>query len=164
MRQLLIVFILGACTLNVLSQERLLLTNPDGHMTDTVDMGSRDFIKKDTLTRFLLGKSFSPDRCSSFSIVRKQYVKEQDGFRQFSTKTIKVDSKCSSLWRDGDDVYCLHLGKFEVRNGTVRILITDSDEKKLRATLKANRDFENRLKDRINKFINRSDCNGVRIE
>ena len=169
MRQLLIIIFIGVISIEAFSQktivldhDRLILKSKDGIITDTLDSNSFYTIKNDTLTRFLIGKSSSTDQCSSFSIIRELYKKENYGFGQFGTRTIRIISKCSSLWNE--DPFCLRLGKFKVSNGTVHAVITDSDDKKLRVKLEGDKNFEIRLKNKVDTFISRSECNGVRIE
>jgi hypothetical protein len=162
MRPLLIIIFTGISLTRVFAQNEV-LKNSDGHLTDTLDGNSLFFIKNDTLTRFLLSKAQSTDHCSSFSIVRQQYKKGQDGFRQLGTRTIVISTKCSNLWNE-DNVYCLRLADFKLRKGTVNIAIVDSYEKKLRARIKGNNDFEFQLKDKVDRFISKVECNGVRIE
>ena len=162
MRPLLIVIFIGVSLARVFAQNEI-LKNSTGHVTDTLDNNSLFFIKNDTLTRFLVGKAQSTDHCSSFSIVRQQYKKEQDGFHQLGTRTIVISSKCSNLWKE-DNVYCLRLIDFKLRKETVHIAIVDSDDNKLKTRLNGDNDFELQLKDKVDKFIGKVECNGVRIE
>jgi hypothetical protein len=162
MRPLLIIIFIGVSLTRVFAQTEI-LGNGDGHVTDTLDDNSLSFVKNDTLTRFLIGKAQSTDHCSSFSIIRKQYKKEQVGFRQLETRTIVINTKCSNLWNE-DNVYCLRLVEFKLRKGTVNIAIVDSDDKKMKTRIKGDNDFEFQLKDKVDKFISKVECNGVRIE
>jgi len=66
------------------------------------------------------------------------------------------------LWNE--DPFCLRLDKFKVNNGTVHAVITDSDDKKVRVKLEGDKNFETRLKDKVDTFFSRSECNGVWIE
>lgn len=163
MRPLLIIIIfLGVCWTQAFAQNAI-LKNSEGHPTDTLDDKSLFFIKHDTLTRFLIGKVQTTDHCSSFSIIRQKYKKEQGGFRQLGTRTIVISNRCSNLL-NVDNVYCLRLVDFKIIKETVKITIADSNDKKLRTKLKGDKDFEIHLKDKIVKFISNVECNVVRIE
>jgi len=74
-----------------------------------------------------------------------------------------IGSKCSSLW-DENDVYCLRLVDFKFNKGIVNIAISDSNGKRLKTKLKSDNNFEIQLKDKVDKFISKVKCNGVRIE
>ncbi len=161
MRPLLVIFI-GLCWTQAFSQNAILKNN-EGHPTDTLYNNSLFFIKHDTLTRFLIGKVQTTDRCSSFSIIRQKYIKEQDGFHQLGTRTIVISNRCSNLLT-ADNVYCLRLVDFKIIKETVKIAIADSNDKKLRTKLKGDKDFEIQLKNKIDKFVSKVECNVVRIE
>jgi len=165
MRLLWIILFIGV-TLGTLAQtdkDRLILRSKNGIVTDTLTDNSFYFIKNDTLTRFLIAKSSSPDNCSSFSIMRELYKNDNSGFEQLVTRTIRINSKCSSLWSN-DAPYCIRLEDFKLTKGTARFTLIDSNDKKLKIKIIGDNDFEIYLKDKVDKFIDNAKCNGVRIE
>jgi hypothetical protein len=165
MRLLFLVFFIWINPVKTTAQDdrdRIILINESGLIIDTLTNKSLYFIKDDTLTRFLLAKTFSPDNCPSFSIIRGLFKKDDLGYRQLGTRKIIINSKCSSLWNDS--VYCIRLEDFKLKKGTSNFKITDSSDKRLKVKIKGDNDFEINLKDRLDKFIDNSECNGVVIE
>jgi len=171
MKQSLVVILIGISSITAFPQketsrknDRVILLNSSGLAIDTLNKKSFYFIKNDTLTRFLIGKSHSPDQCSSFSVVRQQFKKEKNGFEQFGTRKIVLGSKCSSLWSEESSIYCLRLADFRLNAQTVSITIIDSNDKKIKARVEGNHNFEIQLKEKMDKFISNVECNDVRIE
>jgi hypothetical protein len=169
MKQVLIIFLIGISSIRTFSQENIasefnsgILKTKGELVTDTLDNKSLYIIKRDTLTRLLIEKSSSTDRCSSFSIIRELYKKEKNGFKRVKARRISIGSKCTSLW--SNNVYCLRLIKFKFKNGKVHIIITDSNVKKLKTRLRCDNNFEIQLKTQLDKFINNIECNGVQVE
>ena len=160
---LFLVFFIG--TTHTFAQEPgegRLLTSRNFITRDTLTKDSFYFIKNDTLTRFKIGKLQALDHCSSYSIIREVYKKEHTLYRQFSTKTIKLYSTCTSLV--SDRVYCLRLIQFKLRKETVTLTMVDSDEKKLKVRLTVKDDFETRLKNKLDAFVTRVECNVIKVE
>ena len=163
MRIFLSILFVSVSLIGTLAQERVVISGKDGQNIDTLDNRSIYSIKGDTLTRFIRAKSHSPDQCSSFSLIREQHTREGKEFRHLRTRKIVIMSTCSSLLTD-DNAYCLQLVDFKLNNGTAKIVLADSNDRKLRTKIKVDNNFEIRLKAKVDKFIDRQDCNGVRIE
>lgn len=168
MKLLAIIFFIGLVSIDARSQnsiDQIVLKNETGQITDTLNNNSFFLVRNDTLTRFSIGLALSPDHCKSFSIIREWYKKEDPGFRQLGVKKIKIYSKCSNLWtQDENGAYCLQLSNFQLKNEIAKITITDSNDKKLKVKLVCDNSFEVLLKEKVNMFMDKTECNDVQIE
>jgi hypothetical protein len=162
MKELLIIVFVWCLSIVTFSQG-IVLRDQDGHVVDTLRNELFYVIRNDTLTRYQFGKSLSPDKCSSFSIIRKIFIGEAKDFRLIMANKIVIESKCSSLLTN-DDAYCLHLTDFKFNKNRIKISIVDSEDRTLKARIKRPEHFEAQLKYMLEKFISRQECIVVTVE